>query len=197
MTTPSSHDAYSARAEEYARLLGSMDAVARPDRDLIAGWAQAVDGAIIDVGCGPGHWTAFLHDLGCTVRDIDPVPRFVEIAKRKSPEVDYQTGGVADLADASAAGLLAWYSLIHLSPAEVEEALSRCWSALMPTGSLLLGFFDGDRVEPFNHAVTTAHYWPLQELERLVDASGFSVIETEQRHDAGSRRHAAILATRP
>lgn len=194
---PSSQDAYSARADEYAQVLGSMDAMAPTDRDLIARWAQSINGQIVDVGCGPGHWTAFLHELGCIVRGIDPVPRFIEIATRNHPDVAYQTGGVADLADASADGLLTWYSLIHLNSFEVEKALARCWSALKPRGSLLLGFFDGERVEPFNHAISTAHSWPLPELERLLVELGFAVIETEQRRDAGSRCHAVILATRP
>lgn len=194
---PSSQEAYSARADEYAQVLGSMDAMAPTDRDLIARWAQAINGQIVDVGCGPGHWTAFLHDLGCTVRGIDPVPRFIEIATRNHPDIDYQTAAVADLADASADGLLTWYSLIHLNPVEVEEALARCWSALKPGGSLLLGFFDGERLEPFSHAILTAHYWPLPELERLLVELGFAVIETGQRQDAGSRCHAVILATRP
>lgn len=197
VTMPSSQDAYSARADEYAQVLGSMGAMAPADRDLIARWAQSINGQIVDVGCGPGHWTAFLHELDCTVRGIDPVPRFIEIAKRNHPDVAYQTGGVADLADASADGLLTWYSLIHLHPVEVEKALARCWSALKPRGSLLLGFFDGERVEPFNHAISTAHYWPLQELECLLGKLGFTVVETEQRQDAGSRRHAVIRATKP
>ena len=196
VTPPSSQDAYTARADEYAHVLGSMDAISPADRDLIARWAQSVEGQIVDVGCGPGHWTSFLHGLGCTVRGIDPVPRFIEIAKRNHLGVAYQTGEVADLADASADGLLIWYSLIHLDPVEVEKALARCWSALRPGGSLLLGFFDGESVEPFSHAISTAYYWPLPKLERLLVALGCAVIETEQRQDAGSRRHAAILATR-
>jgi len=174
-----------------------MDATASPDRDLIARWAQSIDGQIIDVGCGPGHWTAFLHKLGCTIRGIDPVTRFIEIANRNHPETAFQVGGFADLDGASAAGLLIWYSLIHLDPVEMESALASCWSALAPKGSLLLGFFDGERVEPFDHAIATAHYWPLLELERQLGKLGFVVIETEQRQDAGSRPHAAILATKP
>lgn len=197
VTVSSSRDAYSARADEYARVLGSMDAMAPTDRDLVARWAQSVIGQIVDVGCGPGHWTAFLHELGCTVRGIDPVPRFIEIATRNHPDVVYQTGEVSDLVDASADGLLTWYCFIHLDPVEVERALARCWSALKPKGSLLLGFFDGERVEKFNHEISTAHYWPLPRLERLLVELGFEVIETEQRQDAGSRCHAAILATRP
>ena len=193
----SSQDAYSARADEYAQVLGSMNAMAPTDRDLIARWAQSINGQIVDVGCGPGHWTAFLHELGCTVRGIDPVSRFIEIATRNHPDVAYQTAGVADLADASADGLLIWYSLIHLNPVEVERALARCWSALKSRGSLLLGFFDGERVAPFDHAISTAYYWPLSELERLLVDLGFAIIETEQREDAGSRCHAVILATRP
>lgn len=99
-----------------------------------------------------------------------------------------------ELADGTAKGIMAWYSLIHLEPTKMEPALRRCRSALVPGGSLLLGFFDGPEVEAFDHAVTTAHFWPVHELANLLETVGFSVLETTQRHDEGSRPHAAIIA---
>ena len=81
----SSHvlSAYSARAEEYAAALGRMAATAEADRELIARWARGCRGRIVDAGCGPGHWTAYLHDLGLEVEGVDPVERFVKIAREQ------------------------------------------------------------------------------------------------------------------
>jgi len=56
--------------------------------------------------------------------------------------------------------------------------------------------FEGTRVEPFPHAVTTAYFWPVEAMsQRLVDA-GFHVEATESRVDPGKRPYAAIVARR-
>jgi trans-aconitate methyltransferase len=60
--------AYGARAADYAEHLGRMDAVAAPDRELVLALAQTLTGPVLDVGCGPGHWTGFLHEHGTLVR---------------------------------------------------------------------------------------------------------------------------------
>lgn len=186
---------YTRRAAEYAELLGTMGATAAPDRALVERWARATSGPLLDLGCGPGHWTAHLAALGADVRGIDPVPAFVEIARRAHPHVDYRLGGVERLpADARWGGILAWYSLIHLPPTEMPGALARIHAALRPGGTVLLGFFDGERIEPFDHAVTTAHRWPVAALGTALAAAGLVVEHTERRTDPGARPHAAILA---
>ena len=37
-----------------------------------------LDGRVLDLGCGPGHWSAFLHARGADVTGVDQVPEFVE-----------------------------------------------------------------------------------------------------------------------
>ncbi|MBD4580122.1 SAM-dependent methyltransferase, partial [Xanthomonas citri pv. citri] len=48
--------AYARRAGEYIARLGSIDATALADQDLINAWGRSVHGPVLDVGCGPGHW---------------------------------------------------------------------------------------------------------------------------------------------
>lgn len=57
-------DAYSSRAAEYVERFGSMGAVHPSDRQLVATWADGIEGAVLDAGCGPGQWTNFLHEVG-------------------------------------------------------------------------------------------------------------------------------------
>ena len=191
-------DAYGARAQEYADQLGTIEMMAPPDRRHIETWASAVEGPILDAGCGPGHWTAHLAALGHETLGIDPVPEFIEIARRNHPGVEYRLGSFADLArsEGDCGGILAWYSLIHLDPGEIAGALTLLHDALRPGGSLLLGFFDGPRQETFAHAVSPAQFWPAEEMVLLLEGAGFTVVGIEQRHDPGSRPHAAIVASR-
>lgn len=190
--------AYAARAGEYAERLGHMGAVAEPDRRLVLGWATDLTGPVVDVGCGPGHWTAYLHDHGVDASGVDPVPEFVAHARDAHPAVAFRHGTAErlDAADGELGGVLAWYSLIHHTPDEAATGLAEFARVLRPDGGLLLGFFEGPVFEPFDHAVTTAHRWPLDALTTLVEDAGFTVTGMHARTDPGARPHGAITATR-
>ncbi|WP_260840345.1 class I SAM-dependent methyltransferase [Micrococcus luteus] len=171
-------------------------AVADDDRLLVEAWARETGGDLADVGCGPAHWTAHLATLGHDVVGVEPVEEFVTHARRVHPGVCVELGSFETLPSASFDGILAWYSIIHTPPTEVPLLLDHVHKALRPDGSLLLGFFAGDRVEPFDHAVTTAWYWPLDDLTSLLTAAGFTVTERGTRQDPGTRRHGWTRANR-
>lgn len=186
---------YSARASEYIAALGSIQQVSPVDLTFIEMWARNLDGLVLDVGCGPGHWTHFLSSLGLTVEGIDPVPEFISSARARYPGVRFTVGRGDDLdvADGSLGGVLAWYSLIHGHPGAALKEFNR---SLRPGGGLALGFFTGPQLAPFDHAITTAYYWPVELLTAEVEAAGFTVTQCETRTDPGSRPHGAILAIR-
>lgn len=189
-------DAYGRVAQEYIARLGSIDATAEADRELIGTWARSVRGPIIDAGCGPGHWTSFLHHAGAEVVGIDPVPAFITDARRRYPDVMFREGRAEDLGveEAGVSGVLAWYSLIHTDPRQIGAVFSEFARALCPGGSLVVGFFEGAELAAFDHAVTTAYYWPVDVLARVVAKAGFTITETHTRVDPGSRPHGAIIA---
>ncbi|PPF46014.1 SAM-dependent methyltransferase [Pseudoclavibacter sp. AY1F1] len=198
MSADSSVLAYAERALEYADALGSIAAMAQEDRELIGRWAGEIDGPVLDVGCGPGHWTAWLHARGVDIVGLDPVREFVEIALDRHQECDFRQGTVEalDVASASLAGALAWYSLIHLEPPRIPGALMELARCIRPGGGLLIGFFEGPVVAPFGHKVTTAYAWPVAEFARLLDDAGFLVEEVHVRTDTGHRPHGALVAVR-
>lgn len=191
-------EAYGARAAEYVELLGSVDAMHPSDRELIGTWGDQLVGAAIDAGCGPGHWTDFLARRGVDIRGVDLTPAFVEHARRRYPELRFATGSVdaLDASDASLGGVLAWYSLIHHAPDAIGSALDEIARVLRPGGLLLIGFFVGPAVEPFEHAVTTAYRWPVADLSERLRASGFEIVESHTRTGIGYRPHGAIVARR-
>lgn len=197
MTDTHVQQAYAARAPEYTAILGSIDDMHELDRNRIEHWAQQIKGRIIDAGCGPGHWTDFLHKRDADISGVDLVPEFIESARLRFPDVSFQVSSLRafDEADGSLSGVLAWYSLIHLPPAELPPVLSELARVLSPQGQLLVGFVDGDPGEPFDHAVAPAYYWSIDQMSSLLHHAGFSVIDTETRQDSGSRPHAAISAT--
>jgi SAM-dependent methyltransferase len=189
--------AYAERAGEYAAALGSMSTVHPDDLDLVTRWAGGLDGPVLDLGCGPGHWTALLAGRGgLDVSGADPVPAFVQHARRTHPDVRYEVGSAEHLraADGSLGGVLAWYSLIHHAPDAIGEPLREIARVLRPGGRLLVGFFEASALEPFDHAVVTAWRWPVDELAAQLGSAGLAVLETTTRTDPGSRPHAALIA---
>jgi predicted methyltransferase len=55
-------------------------------------------------------------------------------------------------------GIVAWYSIIHLPPAQLPVAFAEFHRVLVPGGSLLVAFQVGDKplhvAQPFGHAVS-------------------------------------------
>lgn len=190
--------AYSARAEEYAALFGSMTSTHPSDRALVGSWAATLTGPVLDAGCGPGQWTDFLAACGLAVTGIDLVPEFVEQARRQYPHLRFDVGDfdTLDAATGSLGGVLSWYSLIHHRPQDIRTPLAEFARVIRPGGGLLVGFVEGATVEAFDHAVTPAYRWPVVELGQELATAGFEVLETHTRTKRDHRPHGALTARR-
>ncbi|MFE3907369.1 class I SAM-dependent DNA methyltransferase [Streptomyces sp. NPDC059153] len=108
--------------------------------------ADAGGGPVADVGCGPGHVTAYLQSLGVDAFGIDVSPGMVDVARAEHPGLRFEVGSMTalDLADESIAGALAFWSLIHVPDDAVPTVLSGFRRALRPGAPLLIGFHVGD-----------------------------------------------------
>ncbi|WP_407357963.1 class I SAM-dependent methyltransferase [Microbacterium sp. LTA6] len=194
--------AYDARAAEYIHLAGAVEQMAPADRALITRWRDATPGTLLDAGCGPGHWTALLHDGDREVVGVDLSAEFLVSARAAFPHLRFLDGTFRDLPfpDGSIGGILAWYSLIHTPPADIPVVLAEFARVLASDGSILLGFFDGVTGTAFPHAVTTAYFWSVDALAEVLAEAGFEIVEQEHRDrgpDEPSRRpHGAVLARR-
>lgn len=103
-------------------------------------------GSVADVGCGPGHVTAHLHDAGLDAFGIDLSPVMVDVAKRDHPGLRFVAGSMTDLplADAALGGLLAFWSLVHVPDDALPVVFAQFSRVLRPSAPLLLGFHAGD-----------------------------------------------------
>ncbi|MBY8873545.1 class I SAM-dependent methyltransferase [Micromonospora sp. PLK6-60] len=141
---------YDTVAVSYAELVRDLLAESPYERAALALFADFVHaaggGPVADVGCGSGRVTAHLHGLGVNAFGIDLSPRMIEVARRDHPGLRFQVGSMTDLALAagSVAGLVAWYSLIHVPDDQVGAVLAQFRRVTRPGGPLLLGFHVGD-----------------------------------------------------
>lgn len=189
--------AYASVAELYIELFGTSQQVHADDLAFIGRHLAGRPGTVLDLGCGPGHITGYLRSLGVDARGIDMVPEFIAHAQAAHPGGRYQLGSIEDLdvVDHSIAGILAWYSLIHLPPQNLDGVLAEFRRAVAPAGTVVLGLFDGDEVAAFDHKVVTAYRWPVDEFSERLTRAGFTEVDRLQRPREGDRRpHAAIAA---
>ncbi len=199
---------YDTVAQSYADQL--RDALAeRPYlRGALVTFAGLVGaGPVADIGCGPGHVTGHLHSLGVPVRGIDLSPAMVEIARENHPGIRFDVGSMTDLRiDGGLAGVLAWWSLIHVPDDEVPGVLSGFRRVLRDGGVVMVGFHTGDSV----HLKTAGygghpmkvnvHHRPPERVKDWLTAAGFAV-EAELLMEPGqavvfARRAEACPASR-
>ncbi|MEQ0561063.1 class I SAM-dependent methyltransferase [Amycolatopsis sp. NEAU-NG30] len=136
---------YDTVAESYADFVA--DALEKQPymRSALSLLAEDADGPVVDVGCGPGHFTAYLHSLGVEAFGVDLSPGMVDLARRSHPGLRFEVGSMTDLAlpDASVAGVLAFWSLIHVPEDDVPSALAHFRRVLRPGGLLVIGYHVG------------------------------------------------------
>jgi ubiquinone/menaquinone biosynthesis C-methylase UbiE len=181
---------YDAVAGEYARRI-SGELEGKPlDRALLEVFAEQVraHGPVADLGCGPGHVGGWLAARGLEVTGVDLSPALLEEGRRRFPAVRFTEGDLLalPLPDASLAGAVAFYSLIHLAPGEWPRALAEAWRVLRPGGRLLLAVHVGAGTihldEWWGVAVSVDFHlldpaWVAGQLE----AAGFTVEATTRR----------------
>ena len=164
---------------------------------------DAGGGPVADVGCGPGHVTAHLHKLGVDAFGIDVSPGMVEVARSDHPELRFEVGSMTDLrlADESTAGLLAFWSLIHVPDDAVPAVLAGFRRVLRPGAPLLIGFHvgEGSRLKTQGYGghpmKVFVHRRRPAQLSGWLREAGFTV-ETEMLLDPEGTAPGAILFAR-
>ncbi|MEV4510142.1 methyltransferase domain-containing protein [Dactylosporangium sp. NPDC049525] len=190
-------DAYTSVADLYIELFGTSQQVHADDLAFIGRHLSIRPGKVLDLGCGPGQITGYLRSLGVDAAGIDLVPEFIAHAKAAHPDGTYHLGSMRhlDVEDGAIAGILAWYSLIHFQPQDLDGVLAEFRRVIAPGGRLVVGFFDGDELAGFEHKVVTAYRWPPDELSERLARAGFTEVERQHRPSDGTHRsHAAIAA---
>ncbi|HEV7469713.1 MAG TPA: methyltransferase domain-containing protein [Pseudonocardia sp.] len=129
-------------------------------RASLALFAELVHGAgggpVLDVGCGPGYVTGHLNDAGVDAFGIDLSPEMIAIARRDYPDLRFEVGTMTDLdlADDSVAGVLAFWSVIHVPDHAMPGVFEQFRRVLRPGGPLLVGFHVGDETRHTSEGYT-------------------------------------------
>jgi SAM-dependent methyltransferase len=139
---------YDRIADEYARRIYHELDGKPADRAILDRFADRLRGrgVVCDIGCGPGHVARYLADRGLEVVGVDLSPGMVSQAAALNAGISFRVGNMLalDEPDECWAGIVAFYSIIHVPREEVVPALTEMRRVLKPGGLLLLAFHIGN-----------------------------------------------------
>jgi len=141
-------------------------------------------GRVLDLGCGPGHWTARLRGDGLLADGMDASPEMAAYAQ-STYGIDVQVSDFHELsAMAGYDGIWANFSLLHAPKIEMPDHLEHVRQALNPKGALSLGMKlgVGESRDSLNRFYA---YYSEDELLALVEAAGFRVVKTRRGNGEG------------
>jgi len=133
---------------------------------------------VADVGCGPGHMTAMLQELGLDATGYDLSGAMVKHAQQNHSGPHYAQATMESLPvkNGSFGGIVSHYSMIHTPPQELPTILTEQSRVLAPGGLLFVSFYathNGSQPVGFEHAVAPAFSWPVDQFIGLLTAAGF------------------------
>jgi SAM-dependent methyltransferase len=151
--------------------------------DLFAD-AVAPLGPVLDVGCGPGTVTGYLHERGLDVSGVDLSPRMIEHARRLHPQCRFSVASstALDLAPRSLGGVLGWWSLFNLPRDVLPQVLASFRHALVDGGQVVIATHVGDedveRTEAYGGVPVrwTTYRWRPEQLVTMLDAAGLRTV---------------------
>jgi SAM-dependent methyltransferase len=180
---------YDRVAHEYAnRIYRELEA--KPfDRAFLDSLARRLPaGNVLDLGCGPGHVGKYLNEQGVPIIGLDISQEMVKIARNLNPQIEFRQGDMREMefVNESFAGVVAFYSIIHLAPGELVAVCKEVQRILVPGGVFALSFHLGQKVLHINElwGIKTSLDFVLFEREQVVEAlttAGLTGIESSQR----------------
>lgn len=203
--------AYGAVAASYADALTDELAGLPFERWLLDRVAEhAGAGPVVEVGCGPGHVTAYLAAAGADATGIDLTPEMVGQARAHFPDGSYEVGDLRDLMRPAHgpgwAAVLGWYSLIHLAATELPGAVEALVRPLQPGGWLVLAMHAGTEVRTnstwFDHEIDLDFvFHEPTEVVAVAERAGLTDVEWYRRGPFTSRGESTqrlyVIARKP
>jgi SAM-dependent methyltransferase len=182
---------YNATAESYAATRMDELSEKQLDRLLLKEFAalNKNKGTCADFGCGPGQTTKFLFDAGLSdIIGIDISPEMVDVARRISPHIRFDTGDLLDISyDADYfASAVAFYAIVHFDYDHIAKAFKEVNRVLKRDGHFLFSYHVGDDIVHFDTANgidvdIDLHFFRTDKILELLRDNNFMIIDAVER----------------
>jgi SAM-dependent methyltransferase len=204
-------ETYDRLADGYARRYVNELQSKPLDRELLIRFGRDVQGHgdVCDMGCGPGHISRFLRDVGTSVFGLDLSAGMIEQARNLNPDISFQVGDMTGLAlqNDALAGIVAFYAIVNIPPDALPTIFQEMLRVLKPGGLLLLSFHIGDEILSPNEllgqriSMDFFFFWPV-DIRRRLESAGFVVEDLIEREPYAPEveyqsRRAYVFARKP
>jgi ubiquinone/menaquinone biosynthesis C-methylase UbiE len=147
------------------------------------------NGKILDVGCGVGKDTNYIHSKGFDVIGIDLSEGMIEIAKNNFPNIDFRIMDLRkiDFPDNYFDALFVAFSLVHIPKSEIENILKNFYRMLKKEGMIYFAIQEGKSKEgmvksPYeNKDKIFLNVFSEKEFNFFIKKMGFSLIKDFKR----------------
>jgi ubiquinone/menaquinone biosynthesis C-methylase UbiE len=148
---------------------------------------------VLDLGGGPGVNAGYMHSRNFQVIGIDLSEKMVEYARSMHPHIEFRLGDMTKLTfpGNSFDGILASYSLIHLTKDAIPSVLARLYEILRPGGVIYLSVQSGNSTQGFySHPLIPSdrvflNIFAKEEIFNLLSENGFEVVAQHEKLPQG------------
>ncbi|MDJ0614201.1 MAG: class I SAM-dependent methyltransferase [Rhizobiaceae bacterium] len=157
-------------------------------------------GRVLDLGCGPGHWSLLMQNAGFEIDATDASEEMVKIAKEECG-VRARQATFDEISDKNTYdGVWANFSLLHANREDFPRHLAAIYQALKPGGAFHIGMKLGtdakrDRLDRFYT------FYEEDDLKKHLTTSGFNILNVKTGEEVGlactKDAFALILAEKP
>lgn len=173
-------EVYDARAADYADLTKTLG-----EHDELVAFCKALpEGAhVLDLGCGPGQYAAFMVKQGCTVDAVDASSEMIKLAAGQVGVTARQASFDDISGDAIYDGIWANFSLLHAPRDAFPKHLTALHRACKPAARLHIGMKLGSNAgrDGIDRMYT---YYQEDDLLAHLSTAGFTVDHC--KHGAGA-----------
>jgi len=116
--------------------------------DLFCNLVTKASPNILELGCGPGNITQYIHKkiTDCRIEAIDVAPSMIALAKKNCPSVDFKVMDIRmiDQLKSKYDAIVCGFCIPYLSKSDVEKLIIDCGQLLSAEGILYVSFVDGN-----------------------------------------------------
>ena len=139
---------------------------------------------ILDVGCAHGRDSCYFTSKGFSIIGIDLTPEFITLASSNCPQAEFKLMDMTNLKfkPFTFEGVWACASFLHILKKNALKTLAGFHKVLKKEGILFLSVMEGDfegfrKHEGLKWDNRYFSHYQTDELEKLLEAAGFKVIE--------------------
>ena len=141
------------------------------------------------MGCGPGQITKFLFDAGVKdITGIDISPGMVDVARKISPYINFETGDLLALPYNAGyfSSAVAFYAIVHFDYDQIAKAFKEVNRVLNDGAHFLFSFHVGEETVHFDKANDIdvdidLYFHETNRILKLLNANKFRIVDAVER----------------